>query len=234
MRNAFDLASGGEVPAAGKLAADAFYYREDFCFVTLVLSMTAGGGVALFNQTPPAGDPGQVRLDVTAVADRVFVNPPGAGGGASNTGIRPGGGQITHTFRRVTSVVQDGANRWSFRAGFLDTAGADATNGVYLEEDLAVHGDNFIRMCCAAAGVRTKTSTGVSWSVATENAGFVINAAGTSVQAVLDGVNIGAPVTTNIPAAAGCVWSAQFIKTLGAALRSITLLYAETYQDTVR
>lgn len=219
------------LPASAKLARDAFYIRDDFARTSDSNCPVGGTGSIGYTSNLATGHPGVVTSNITAVADSVSIVPATS----HLTAIAFGAGQVEFEHASIIPTVEDANDRWSDRCGVGDVVGgADFTDGVYLETDLATHGDANVRLCAANNGVRTKTSLGVSITAATwERWGFVVNQAGTSVQAYRNGVAVGAAVTTNIPttsARVAAAYNSQVAKTLGIALRQIARDYIEVSQ----
>jgi len=86
--------------------------------------------------------------------------------------------------------------------GDINNSVADHTNGVYFSFDKVIGDINWF-LVTANAGVRTRADTGIP-VVANQfyNLKYVGNAAGTSIQAFIDGVSVGAAIVTNIPTVA--------------------------------
>lgn len=170
--------------------------------------------------------PGIRTFTVTAAGvDAVY-----AAVSANQNSVLFGGGRIwSKTLFRIPTL-SDATNNIVVRLGMGDaTTFADHTDGVYLEYDLATHGDHKWRLCTANNGTRTKTDTGilaVASSTTMSRALIMVNADGTSVTARVDGVAAAAAVTTNIPTGVGRttgpVWP-MALKQLGAGALTFTL-----------
>jgi len=201
------------------VAARMAYYLEDF-----YSSVSVGGSPVL--TTAIQGAPGNNRQSVTTGNSVVF-----SGTGAALNWI-VGGGELVHECRTRTPTVQDGTNQWSDRFGMSDqTSVSEPSNGVYFEADRATFGDNNVRIVTANTGSRTKTSTGSVQTAATfERWRFVVDSAGTSVQAFLNDTTAGSAVAATIPTVGLGAFFGQVVKTLGSTARQSDRDYFETYQ----
>lgn len=120
-------------------------------------------------------------------------------GDATQHTVILGGGEITYkSLIRQTGTLGNWERSMHGLALTLTTVGTWA-DGVYIEIDRL---DTNWHLVCANGGTRTRLDTGIAYvSGNWVEAGFVINAGATSVQAVINGSNAGSPVTTNIPTA---------------------------------
>lgn len=111
-----------------------------------------------------------------------------------------GGGAIQIDWVFNIATLSNGTNRYIIRVGMgdTDTQNTDQANGVYAEYSDNINAGNW-QYKTANAGTRTTTTTAIpvatGWNKITVN----INAAGTSVTFSLNGVSLGAAITTNIP-----------------------------------
>lgn len=84
--------------------------------------------------------------------------------------------------------------------GDLFNANGDQNNGIYFAYDIGALETTW-HLVCANGGVRTRRNTGITVVANTwYKLKFTVDAAGTSIQANIDGADVGAPITTNIPA----------------------------------
>ena len=110
------------------------------------------------------------------------------------------GGIVFTTSVRVGAVT--GFSRFVGGLGDVVNASGDQTNGVYFAFDIAA-GETTWKLITASAGTRTRRDTTITVVAGTWYClKFTINSAGTSIQASVDGVDLGAAVTTNIPTVA--------------------------------
>jgi hypothetical protein len=92
------------------------------------------------------------------------------------------------------------------------TSVATQVNGIYFTFDLTLLHTTW-NLVCANGGVYTRVNTGITVSAGTFYClKFTVNSAGTSIQANIDGADVGSPITTNIPTVA----ISPFLKTDGA------------------
>jgi hypothetical protein len=147
-----------------------------------------------------------------------------------NTGgtdsIRLGGGKVRYTgVLRLPSLVSDGTNRYTIRAGINDNLAGDGADGVYFRIVDNVNAGKWAGVC-RANSVESTVDTGVAFDNIFHLFEFEVNAAGTSVQFYVDGVATGAPITTNIPVGAGRESDpspVQINKSLGTSNRSVDI-----------
>jgi len=208
------------------------YWCEDFIASGGVQAVTSTGTTN--NNQVLTKHPGISGIAVTTVGS-------GAGIYASSTGAQTtlivGGGLVVFEGCALTVLAQDAGQQWSDRFGMGDLASAtaDQDNGIYFESDRATYGDNDYRLCCAAAGVRTKTTTGTAPAVATfERWRWVMNVGATSVSAFLNDAAIGSAVTAHIPTVGLIPFFRQSVKTLGTSSRTVQSDYYEVYQVLAR
>lgn len=79
------------------------------------------------------------------------------------------------------------------------TTTAAPTDGIYFTQVDNVNSGKW-QFNCANASTVTSVDTGIAGSTSITRLGFTTNAAGTSIQAVINGANAGTAITTNIPA----------------------------------
>lgn len=101
------------------------------------------------------------------------------------------------------SALSDGTDTYSVVAGIRNGAYVgtiDTAAGIYWSYAHTENGGNWT-LKCTNASTTTARDSGVAASASVfQRLGFIINSAGTSVQGQINGVNVGAPITTNIPA----------------------------------
>jgi len=144
-----------------------------------------------------------------------------------------GGGVVTYETLVNIDVVSDGTNTYGVRFGYGDLVSAAATdysNGVYFEAPAATS-PNW-RFKTAKAGTRTDVDSGVAVVAgAWIRLGYRVNAAGTSVQFIVNGLDSGSPITTNIPIVPNTEAVALMYniwKTAGTTNRIMSWDYVET------
>lgn len=138
-----------------------------------------------------AGHPGiVVNTDVASGAFSIYTTTPGLA-------LKVGAGEIKCNWVFKLFTLSNSTNRYTLRCGFGDVSGNEATNGIYFEYSDNKNDGNWIGKTSESS---TRASLNSATAVASDwvNVGFVINAAGTSVEYFVDGVSIGT-LNTNIP-----------------------------------
>jgi hypothetical protein len=98
-------------------------------------------------------------------------------------------------------VLSDATTTYSQRYGFFDIVSSEATDGVFFRYTHSVNGGRF-QAVSRNNNVETAVDTGVTVAAATTYRFHIdVNAAGTSVEFLIDGAVV-ATITTNIPTAA--------------------------------
>jgi len=168
---------------------------------------TCATGVVWPQSTSEAGHPG------------VLANPSMAASGGGNLilntstgGILLGGGILTLNWIFKIVTLSTGTNRYILRIGLGNTALLDQSSGLYFEYSDNINSANW-NYKSAKATVRTTNNSSVAVTAAWHNAQIVVNAAASSVSFFMDGVSLGAAITTNIPT----VVTAPFIDMLQGA-----------------
>lgn len=112
-----------------------------------------------------------------------------------------GGGSITINWVFKIVTASTGVNRYILRLGMgiTDTA-ADQVNGVYFEYSDNINSGNWVYKT-ANASARTTTNSSTAVTTGWHNAQIVINAAASSISYTIDGVSLGAAITSNITTA---------------------------------
>lgn len=195
-------------------------YFDDFLSDRLSFFSVAGGGSNGGGGSDMGSNgPGTYTQTVTAVADGARIVCARASGSAAVVFF--GGGVVKWAWRHQIPTLSDGTNRIVLRAGMFDGAvGADASDGVYLEYDLATHGNHNYWLCAANNSSRTKRDTGIA-AVAGSNrtAIITVNAAGTLASVTIDGVPGALTVAADIPTTSArntFAANIQTIKSLGS------------------
>jgi uncharacterized protein with putative carbohydrate binding module len=209
---------------------DFFQCRDDFITTALSSFTTAGTGSITTNGIGLAGRPGVNRLSVAAVAtpDRAVINNL-----AVQNGFLVGGGPISFETAINLAALSDGTDRFSLRAGLGDlTTAADAVDGVYFENDLAVNGDSNWRGVTASNSTRTRLNLNVApVAAAWTRLGIQIDGIASLASFYVDDALVG-QISTNIPSGAGRftgIWI-QYVKTLGAGAKTFDCDYYDCTQ----
>ncbi len=148
-------------------------------------------------------------ISATTGASETTVDRPGVlyvstSGGTKSMhlgGLLVGGGVLQMTW--IIKLDSTGAGR--IRAGLLGMSNTGSppvqNDGIYFKWENGVNSGNW-QVITAAGGTFTTGNTAVAGSTNWINLKYIVNAAGTSVQFLIDGVEpAGSPITTNIPTA---------------------------------
>jgi hypothetical protein len=121
-------------------------------------------------------------------------------------------------------TLSDGTDTFTVYVGLgSDTTGADHVNGIYFRYSHGLSSGNWER-CTASASSRTQQSTGISVAAATwYRLGLRVNAAGSSVDFLIDGAAAGT-ITTNIPTV-GFGPHFSIVKSAGTTTRVLRMDY---------
>jgi hypothetical protein len=146
-----------------------------------------------------------------------------------------GGGAYRARFDVNITDISTGAQEYVYRNGFLYTANAIPTNGIWFEYDRANYGANWQAVVCNA-GSYTRTDTGVAVVTAQRiKLGFDVNAAGTSVIFKIAGTTVATMLTAsghNIPISTRVMMPAfHALKTVGTSASSILFHHDYWYLD---
>jgi hypothetical protein len=140
----------------------------------------------------------------------------------SSSNLFLGGGLTTFEVIEKLSALSDGTDTYLVTLGLINTQISTPVNGVYFTYSHGTNSGNWTFNCTKASST-TSVDTGVAASAsAYQRLTWVMNSAGTSVQAYVNGVAAGAAITTNIPIAAlqPCF---QIVKSAGTTSRTIFL-----------
>lgn len=158
---------------------------------------SAGEALSLTQTKGVAGYAGEARTRLQT-ATGFFWNYYGS---VTAPKIKAGLGKLVFEHRWQPSLFN--ADTGFFRTGLgytSPTGGADEVDGIYFEYN-NVTSANWI-YCSAVGSSRTKTVSSVAVSAATHICRFEVNSAWNSIEFFVDGVSLGAPITTNIPSTA--------------------------------
>lgn len=192
-------ASGGFTPNATIQLVDDFI-GVNAALISNYCWSSAGGSLFQFPAT--AGDSGHngvlanIAFASTNTAS-LFLNETV---GAVVPQMILGGGAIVLNWVFKIAILSVANPRFFVRCGFGDINGADQTNGVYFEYTDNVNSGNW-QYKTANASTRTTSNSTIAADTSYHNFQININAAGTSCEFFIDGVSLGAAITTNIPTA---------------------------------
>lgn len=141
--------------------------------------------------------PGVVRSATGGNTYTLLVGTDAAGSGTGKNIILGGGALILNWVINI-GTLSAATPRYIFRVGLGDSAPGDQANGCYVEYSDNVNSGNWTYKT-AAASSRTTSNSSVAVTTGWHNIQVSVNAAGTSVSFSVDGVSLGAAITTNIP-----------------------------------
>lgn len=152
-------------------------------------------------------------------------------------------GEVAVSFDAYVEIVDLStvAQEYDALIGITDTfVPASIAHGIYLAYNRLVFGNNW-HLVCEAGGAQTALDLGIAATVGWQKIGFTCNAARTSVQgrgSIGEGstpADLGAPITTNIPAAAQEILpDAHILKSAGGTNRIFRLDYVDILYPVVR
>lgn len=143
----------------------------------------------------------------------------------SQTAFTFGGGAFVCEMMINVSAVSDGTDTFTIRAGYGDSVTTEFTDGVFFRYTDSVNSGNW-QGVCRAAGVESVVNGGVAFAAGWKRLRFTVNAAGTSASFSVDGVSLGAAVTTNIPLTTQvCGRTIMMDRTAGTTSRTISIDY---------
>lgn len=207
-----------------------------FCdFFTISGGIVVGGPYTISNtgtaaataiQLPASSNrPGIARMTTgsTATGRTTYITDAVTG-----TVMFFGGGAVTWESSINITTLSAAAQRFSFRAGFIDALSGDPVDGAFIEYDEATS-PNW-KCVTANNSVRTRnTSTTAVTAAAWHDLKITVNAAGTSVSFFVDGVELtggsASPITTNIPttSARAFGYGARLEKIVGTTARTVDI-----------
>lgn len=129
--------------------------------------------------------------------------------------IKLGGGEAVFETSVNLSALSDGTNTYSAFVGLVKGAYNNvlpASDGIYFFADSNANAN--WRLRSQASGSTTDRDTGIAIATGWVKLTWVLNSAGNSVQAYINGVAAGSPITTNIPTAA-LLFQAMILKAAG-------------------
>jgi len=158
------------------------------------------------NSNSDANHPGTVQTAALSTSPGNAVLYMGQSLAISSFPFVVGQGAIQFTWVFKINTLSTGTNTYFFGAGIGDVTGpaastAHSTNGIYLAYSNGLNSGNWF-FECGNAGVWTTRNTAIAVTTGWHKLVVTINAAGNSVSATIDGVSVGAAITTNIPSIA--------------------------------
>lgn len=173
---------------------------DDFLINSASLTATVSGADAsarVISSTSTAAHPGTYALAVGST-NSGYANLYG-----SNVDdiIKLGGGITTYETIVNLSALSDGTDTYKTVMGLTTPAYNNTltiTTGIYFSYSSTENSGKWL-FNVANSSTTTTQDTGITASTSFVRLGWVLNAGGTSVQAYVNGVAVGSPVTTNIP-----------------------------------
>jgi hypothetical protein len=148
-------------------------------------------------------------------------------GNSGNPLLLAGGGTVTYETAVVIYALSNGTTRYRIDVGLINEAAPTSaiTTGCYFTYSDTINSGNW-QFNCTAASSTTSVDTGIAASTSWVKLGFIMDAAGTSVQAYVNGSAAGSAITTNIPSA-GTTFIWQINKTVGTGIAQFTMDYVK-------
>lgn len=131
------------------------------------------------------------------------------------------------TMMRI-GTLSDGTNRYTYRAGFIDSPSAESTDGVFFRYVDNVNTGQW-QLVCRSNGTETATNSTTAPAAATwYRLTIIINPAGTNAEFFVNGTSIGT-CASNLPTGAGrgTGFGSLVIKSAGGTARTFDLDYLE-------
>ena len=190
------LGSTGTLPE-WETISNSWYVKDEFLNDVLGSELGWGqinGGSASINFSPgtaTAAHPGVRSL----ITNGAFAS--------SSMNLGPqytcGGGRTIIQWIAKLNTLSSATDRYDVQLGLGDTTNDTAsTNGVFFFYQDNVNSGNW-RAVCVSGGVATNLNSTIAADTNFHHFTIDINAAGTSVSFAIDGVSLGAAITTNIP-----------------------------------
>jgi hypothetical protein len=197
-------------------------WGTDFIGGTIASEMVAAASgtnsLSTLDTTQTAANPGVWKMVTgTTTTGWAYVS-----GNNSAQALFLGGGLTIFEVIVKLSAVSDGTDTYSSVLGITNSQAGVPTNGIYFSYTHSTNGGNWTFNCLKASST-TSVDTGVAASTsAYQRLTWIMNSAGTSVQAYVNGVAAGAAISTNIPVAA-LQPVLNIVKTAGTTSRTVML-----------
>lgn len=134
------------------------------------------------------------------------------------------GNSVYWSLEQILKIIalSDGTNTYTLRVGFIDSATAESTDGVFFRYTHSVNSGNWV---CVTRNNNTETTSNTSTAAQTSTYArfkIIVNPAGNSADFFIDGTKV-ANITTNIPTGAGRATSTgfMFLKSAGTTDNSV-------------
>ncbi|MBK8180412.1 MAG: collagen-like protein [Planctomycetes bacterium] len=184
-----------------------------------IVGSVSGSGAALSSGAGAGNHPGVVVLSTGTTA----TGSASLYGSGSPSSVLAGGGAIRFGAVVKLDALSTPSQTFAARLGLGDSAASDGTDGIFFRYTDAANGGRWLGVA-RSNNVESTVDTGVAADTNFHTFELAIDAGGTSVQFLVDGIAVGAPITTNIPAAAGRetgLRPAALAKTVGLTARTL-------------
>lgn len=162
------------------------------------ISDSAGTAATVVKKDGVSGHPGIITIRPGTVAGGRAGIAMGSDGLNNFCILGDGSVQVTWVVRSAQSLAA--FEMMIMGLGDVNNTTGDQNNGVYFQ---LLTADTNWQIVTASAGTRTRVNTGIAYVANTWfKLKLTVNAAGTSVQANINGVDVGTAITTNIPTVA--------------------------------
>ncbi len=145
-----------------------------------------------------AANPGILEFGATVGSVDGAGLTSGQFGVANYPSIIIGGGQITFNALIKIPTISDGTDNLQINVGFRDSPswiGAASAWNIQYQVETSVNW----QLLVIAASTQTTLDSGIAVTTGWHHLKMIVNAAGTSISGFIDGVSMGAAITTNIP-----------------------------------
>ena len=186
-----------------------------------IVGSVSGSGAALSSGAGAGNHPGVVVLSTGTTA----TGSASLYGSGSPSSVLAGGGAIRFGAVVKLDALSTPSQTFAARLGLGDSAASDGTDGIFFRYTDAANGGRWLAVA-RSNNVESTVDTGVAADTNFHTFEFAVDAGGTSVQFLVDGIAVGAPITTNIPAAAGRetgLRPAALTKTVGLTARTLRM-----------
>lgn len=187
----------------------------------------SGNNFSLSNSLVESGHPGLLQTGGWGVGASPEIFYATLTGGVFPQTVIPamilGGGTLTINWVFKIGTLSNGTNRYTLRMGMGDKSSTDQNNGCYFEYSDNINGGQWTYKT-ANGGVRTTTNSATAVTTGWHNAQITVNAAGTSISYVMDGVSLGAAITTNIPTVNKVAPFIQMVTNVGVTPLNVLLV----------
>lgn len=191
-------------------------------------ALTSGTGATVSWTTPAAGGkrPGAYTVSQGTTTTGSAAYAFGSSNASTWRALAFGDGACIFEAELVHAAASNGTDTFSTRAGFIDSAGGDSTNGAYFEAGGALANANWYITNVSASTKTTPVDTSIAVSTSNfQRLRIEVCPDGSRIDYFIDGTNVG-NITTNIISGGGkCNAGVMTNKTAGTAAKLVTLDY---------